>query len=519
MGFLLRGGADGLSMATVPSSSPEAASIAQGAPFDSLRDYVAHLERDGRLLRISEMDQDRFEMTAFAYRLEDRLKERAPSFLIERTIIKGRVFDSPVLANILNNFRSVAEVLGVAETSDNENLMNKAVVERLLQFLDADFRWTRIEPLTVDRKSAPCKEVVLSGEDVDLGRFPWIHNNPADGGQFISAGSVIMRDPELGRNMGTYRLQVKGPRKLGVCLTSQSHANQFMQRAKQRGEKTVPCSIAVGIDPISWMMSSTRIGDIGDDEFSLAGGFRGRPVALVRSERSNLEVPAHAEFVIEGEISIEKEDEGPYGEMLGYIGEVEPNHFIEVTAITHRRNPIVYNLWPGIGGAYLTWPWQVGQFAKLKKICPGVVRFHTPPDVPLICFICIDKKVPGEGIEVGMAALGYRAVGFSKKIVIVLDKDIDPTDTARVLHAVGTRWQPALASIIVRKALSIPIDPSTGRGFMSSKIIIDATRQLPAEGGPKEWPADNRAILEAQAPRAFELIDGKLEEILRGFGQ
>jgi 4-hydroxy-3-polyprenylbenzoate decarboxylase len=487
------------------------------APFDSLRDYVEHLERHGRLLRIPEMDQDQYEMTAFAYRLEDRMKARAPSFLVERTTMKGLRYETPVLANILNNFRGVAEVLGVAETSDNENLMNKAVVDRLLQFLDAEFRWARIDPLLVERSAAPCKEIVLSGAEADLGRFPWVHNNPADGGQFISAGAVIMRDPELGRNVGTHRLQVKGPRKLGVCFTTPSHANQFMLRAKQRGEKTVRCSIAVGIDPISWMMSSTRIGDIGDDEFALAGGFRGKAVALVRSEMSDLEVPATAEIVIEGEISIEKEEEGPYGEMLGYIGEVEPNHFIEVTAITHRRQPIVYNLWPGIGGAYLTWPWQVGQFAKLKKICPGVVRFHTPPDVPLICFICIDKNLPGEGIETGMAALGYRAVGFSKKVVIVLDKDVDPTDTARVLHAVGTRWQPAVASIILRKALSIPIDPSTGRGFMSSKIIIDATRQFAAEGGPKEWPADNRAIMQEKAPRAFELIDGKLEEILAGW--
>jgi UbiD family decarboxylase len=103
--------------------------------------------------------------------------------------MKGRRYETPVLANILNNFRSVAEVLGLTETSDNENLMNKAVVARLLQLLDAEFRWARVEPVQVDRKAAPCKEIVLTGDGADLGQFPWVHNNPADGGQFISAGT------------------------------------------------------------------------------------------------------------------------------------------------------------------------------------------------------------------------------------------------------------------------------------------------------------------------------------------
>lgn len=243
-------------------------------PFESLRDYVACLERTGRLLRIPEMDQDQFEMTAFAYRLEERLKTRAPAFLVERTRIRiqNRWYDTPVLGNVLNSFRAVAEVLGVETLSDDEGAMNQAVVDRLLQCLDQQFRWATLAPVVVDRAQAPCKEVVLTGDEVDLGHFPWIHNNPADAGQYISAGSVIMSDPELGRNVGTYRLQVKGPRRLGVCFTSQSHANQFMWRAKQRGATAVPCSIAIGIDPVSWMMSSTRLGDIGEDEFALAGG-------------------------------------------------------------------------------------------------------------------------------------------------------------------------------------------------------------------------------------------------------
>jgi 4-hydroxy-3-polyprenylbenzoate decarboxylase len=156
----------------------------------------------------------------------------------------------------------------------------------------------------------------------------------------------------------------------------------------------------------------------------------------------------------------------------------------------------------------------VGPFLQLKKIVPGLVRLHTPPEIPPVCIACIDKKVPGEGMETGMAVLGYRETGFHKKIVIVVDKDVDPTDLVRVMHAVATRWQPDPASLIVKQSFHFLVDPSTQRNFLSSKIIIDATRQFPAEGGPKSWPADNRTIMEEQAPRAFELIDGKLENIL-----
>ncbi len=135
-----------------------------------------------------------------------------------------------------------------------------------------------------------------------------------------------------------------------------------------------------------------------------------------------------------------------------------------------------------------------------------------PPEIPPICIACIDKRLPGEGMEAGLCILGYRMTGFAKKIVIVLDKDIDPTDLTRVMHAVATRWQPDPASIVVKQTLSLPIDPSTHRNFLNSKIIIDATRQLPAEGGPEKFALDNRTVMEEQAGDAFELVDQKWQE-------
>jgi 3-polyprenyl-4-hydroxybenzoate decarboxylase len=114
-----------------------------------------------------------------------------------------------------------------------------------------------------------------------------------------------------------------------------------------------------------------------------------------------------------------------------------------------------------------------------------------------------------------MMVLGYRMIGFSKKVVIVVDKDIEPTDTSRVMHAVGTRWQPNPASLIVKQSIHIPVDPSCREMFLSSKIVIDATRQLPSEGGPEVFPLDNLTVVEERASEAFDLVERKWEEYFK----
>ncbi|MBM4309827.1 MAG: UbiD family decarboxylase [Deltaproteobacteria bacterium] len=484
-------------------------------PFDSLRDYAAALKEQGRFIEIEEMDQDRYEMTAFSYRLEDRLQDTAPAFLVRRTKINGRTYDMPVVGNLFNGFGSVAQCFGAPldEMTESRSEMHALASRKILNCLGDDFRWKTIEPVVIDKAQAACKQVIYTGEDVDIFRFPWIKNNPADGGRFVSSGCAVMQDPELGRNVGTYRLHVKGPRKVGICLTQPSHGFQFVMRAAERGLERIPVSVAVGVDPLTFMMSGTRLADLGEDEFAIAGGFRGKPVELVKSETSDILVPAHAEIIIEGEIPImEAEEDGPYGELFGYIGHKHQAFYIDIKAITCRTSPWVYNIWPGIGGAYLTLPWDVSHFARLKKIMRNLVKLYTPVETPSIVIISIDKKLPGEGIEAGMMVLGYRMVGFSKKIVIVVDRDIDPTDTARVMHAVGTRWQPHPASLLVKQSIHIPVEPSCREMFLSSKIVIDATRQLSSEGGPNMFPLDNRTVVEERAPEAFEIVDSKWAE-------
>ena len=486
-------------------------------PYDSIRDFAAALEEDGKLLTIPEMDQDCYEMTAFSYMLDSRLKTNAPAFIVERTKMDERWHETPVIANIISSYGVVAKCFGADPKliNDNHCEMHDLASKQILKGLDDDFNWKTIDPVIVDKKDAPCKEVIMEGEDIDLLKFPWIKNNPADGGRFISAGSAVMDDPELGRNVGTYRMHIKSPRKAGLCFTAVSHAYKYMMRAAERGEETVPVSVAIGLDPLSWMMSSTRLAGENEDEFALAGGFRGKPVELVKSETNDLFVPAYAEFILEGEIPMEMEEEGPYGEFFGYVGKKHHTFYMNINKITHRKNPWVYNLWPGIGGAFLTLPWDVSHFARLKKIMPNLIKLYTPIETPAIVIASIDKKLPGEGIEAGLLILGNRMTGFSKRVVIIVDNDIDPVDTSRVMHAVGTRWQPYPASQIVRQSSHVPVDPSCREMFLSSKIVIDATRQFESEGGPEIFPEDNRSVMEDMAAYAFKLVEDKWEDYFK----
>jgi len=484
-------------------------------PYESLREYLVDLEKRGRLIRIKEMDQDRYEATAFVFRIMDRMKQKAPGFMIERIKQNGRWYDSKVVGNIFNGYDTIAMCLGVEGVTDDHAEMYYKSVAKIESFADKQMSWKKIEPRIVDKAKAPCKEVITKGDEVDLFKFPWIKNGPDDAGQYISAGCCILEDPDLGRNLGTYRMQVKDKDKTGINFTTNSHAYTFMLKASDRGKESVPAAVAIGLDPASWMMSSTRLAELGDDEFALAGGFRGRPVDLVKCETCDIMVPAQAEIILEGEVPMDVEPEGPYGEMLGFLGLPTNTFYLKVKAITHRKDPIVYNIWCGMERSSYTLPWDVANFMRLKKAIPGLVKLYTPTECALIQIISIDKKLPGEGMEAGQAVLGQRLIGFTKKIVIVVDKDVDPFDISQVLNALGTRWQPVPGSLLIPQTLAMPLDPSQKDKFLSSKIIIDATRQFPSEGGPESWVPTSRCLLEEKASEAFKLVDSKWNEYFK----
>jgi 4-hydroxy-3-polyprenylbenzoate decarboxylase len=484
--------------------------------FDSVRDYVQALEARGRLLRVEAMDQDQYEITAFAYRLIDRFGiEHAPAFMVDRVKIGGAWRDGPLLANPYGRWPDEAILFGVPNVTDDYQEMYRAVMDALGRRLDSGGTWRRIPPVEMDPAKAPCKEVILKGDAVDIEQFAWLRNNPADAGRYVNITSVFTVDPEFGKNVGTYRCQVQDAKRISVNPEVGQDGWRILNSMKKRGDKVAKVAVAMGADPFTFCASSTKMARFGEDELEFAGGLRGGPLPVVKCETSDILVPAHAEMIIEGEVPLDEfMDEGPYGEMYGYLGPKKPNNFfMNIQCITHRRQPWILNSFTGLTCDMPRGPQTASNYYFYKKLIPDLTGLISPRGANGVIVISIDKRLPGAGMMAGQYVAANAGLN---KVVIVVDKDINILNPNEVFHALGARWQPTASVVIPRTQMMMP-DPSRPTPMLSSKIIIDATRQWPQEGGPKNWAPVNRELLVEGAPDCFARVDARWEELVGGF--
>ncbi|MBT6265591.1 MAG: UbiD family decarboxylase [Halieaceae bacterium] len=483
-------------------------------PFTSLRDFMTALKSRGQVMEVSGLDQDAYEATAFMYRLIDKLGwAEAPAVVFSNIKANGRWHEGPVIGNQYGRWEADGLCFGIEPNIDEQYKTYHQVLKKLESLAGAEQQWEEIQPIEVQTENAPCKEVCILGKDIRLSDFPFLQTNPADAGPYITTGSVILEDPERGRNVGTYRCQIKGDRKIAINPEKGQHGWTFLMDMKKRGESSAKVAIVLGTDPITFSMSSSKTTRLGQDELAVAGGFLGAPIDVVKCETNDLRVPANVEMVIEGEIPFDFEPEGPFGEMYGYIGaRKEENFYMNVSAVTHRSNPVFVNQFTGVTRSFLTSPMEVTTNLALKQQFPNLLGVHFPLKTPGFCFVRISKTRPLEGLAIGREIT--KSVKIAK-IAIVVDSDINIHNTDEVMHAVGARWQPHPASEIVEKAGAMGGDPSAVIRGEGSRIVIDATRQLPEEGGPKHYPAMNRASLADAAPDIFSSIDKKYGHLIR----
>ena len=483
-------------------------------PYASLREYLEALEKFGRVLHINEVDQDQYEATGFMYRLMEKYSAvEAPVVSFDRIKTQGQWMQGPVLGNLYGHWEFEALAMGIEPTGNLPQENYKLALDKVESLATEKGTWKTIKPVTITNSEAPSKEIKYLGKDVDLLQFPFIKTNPADGGCYINTGNVILTDEKYGRNVGTYRCQVKDSSKISINPEKNQHGWNFLMEMRKRGEKSAPAAIVLGSDPVVFALSSSKVSAMGEDELEIAGGFLGKPLEVVKCETNSILVPANVEMIIEGEIPLNRmEPEGPFGEMYGYMGaQKSENFFMDVTAITHRENPLFINQFSGITRGFLTSPIETAANLKFKQQFENFLGLHYPLETPGFCFVNINKNKAREAVEIGRAISKSLKIA---KITVVFDADVDIHNTKEVMHALGSRWQPHDSTEILKKAPGMGGDPSAIEHGFGSRIIIDATRQTAAEGGPKEYAKMNRQYLEEGVPRIFERIDKKYGHLL-----
>lgn len=437
--------------------------------FDDLRSFLKHLEENGELHRVPvEVDWD-LEIGTILRRVFDR---RGPALLYER------VRDSryPLVAGVMDTYERYAAGVGAEPT-----------IRGILRHIRERVR----EPLTPQlAKDAPCQEEVFFGGDIDITKFPSPRWGRLDGGRYLGTlGLVINKDPETEQqNVGIYRLEVKGRNILGYNATQQTG---ITLRKYEKMGKPMPIAVAIGVDPGTLAASCFTV-PYGVDEFSLAGPLLGHPLSVVKCETVDLLVPSNAEIVLEGTVSPNLEDwreEGPFGEFTGYYGIRTRNPVIQLTALTHRREPILQGTLEGAPPSESTTLRAIGHtlgtWLKLDRSgLPGIREVYCT-DMGCCNFrtiVSIERQYyHGHARQV----IEYIwATGFNHKWTIVVDEDIDIYNRAQVEWALSTRVQPHRDIIITDQSCigcnldpSIPPEERPYPGTRSSRIGINATTE------------------------------------------
>src|SRR5213592_5086517 len=334
--------------------------------------------------------------------------------------------------------------------------------------------------------TSPTREIVLTGEQVDLYKLPIPMSSIYDGGPMITAGVVIARDPELGVNSGIYRFIVKEKSLTGIDIVTPNNMRLFAQRAYENG-RPLPISISIGTHPIEITGSGYRA-PLGVDEMAIAGGLRGAPVELAPCETIDLPYIADAEIVLEAEILPTgwTWPEGRFGEFTRLMGGLHWNPLVRIKAIAMRKDAVYYNLHMPWENTWLAAPTRYTSIRQALKVANvqvtdinvtlgGCAFWHAVISI---------KKQPGEGKNALLAALSV----MDLKHVVVVDDDIDVFDPTEVEWAIATRVQGDKDVMIVGNARAKPLDPSLPQGYgvvpTGAKVGIDAT--IP-EGIPREY--------------------------------
>ena len=488
--------------------------------FDSLRDFLRQLEAAGELRRVAQPVASELEITELADR-EMKKPGGGQALLVERPTVNGQISPFPLAINMLGSYRRMAMSLRAESMEEAAAALGSLVkakpptsLKDAVHLLGTALDLRHAKPKSV--KDGPCKEVIHKIEAPPTHAEPWppapdwrtpstLNPRPStllnlpiqqcwplDGGRFITLPCVVTKDPDSGeRNVGMYRMQVYDERTTGLHWQLHKVAARHGRRYYETGAR-MPVAVFLGGDPVYTFCATAPLPD-GLDEFLLAGYLRKKSAELVRCETCDLEVPADADFVLEGYVDTREplREEGPFGDHTGFYS--LPDHYpaFHLTAITHRKNavypativglPPMEDYYIGTASVKLFLPILKMTFPELVDLAlPAEGVFHN------LVFVSIRKTYPMQAFKVMHGLWGMGQMMFTKYIVVV-DDDVDVHNTREVLFRLCANTDPQRDAIFTKGPADV-LDHATPELGVGTKLGMDATRKLPGEGHKRAWP-------------------------------
>jgi UbiD family decarboxylase len=428
----------------------------------SLRGFLAQVERElpGEILRIREPVSTRLDITSLVYELERMGKN--PLVVFDQ--VEGH--DMPVVTNVAGSRKLLALALGVTQEA-----------------LPTAFRERCTRYLPVERVNRPeWHDITIEGDDIDLDLLPIPLHFDIDAAPYITAGQLAARDPETGVDTtGFHRFMLKGKNRLGVSLHSRRRMWEFHRRAEAKGEN-LPAAITLGIHPLHYMGSMVYAYPPNVRKFEIIGGLFGEPYRVARCGTADIEVPAAAEIIIEGEVlAHEREPEGPFSEFTGYASFRSTQNVFVAKRVRMRKDAIFHSVVSGMSQDHIlvSCITREGEILNaLRRNLPNVKAVHVPHNTcgAFMAFISMKKTSAGEPQQAIMAALGTE---FYTKYVIVVDDDVDVFNLADVMWAVATRVRAEKDIVFIPGSKGAILDPTSDPDdFTLTKMGIDATKPL-----------------------------------------
>jgi len=468
--------------------------------YSSLRDFIAHLEKVGKLVRITEPVSADLEMTEIGCRT---LAKGGPALLFENVIkCDGSKSIMPVLTNLFGTVERVAMGMN-AQPSELRNIGHTLAELRQPEppagFKDALDKLPMLKkamtmrPKTV--KSAPVHDVVLTGDEIDLNALPIQKCWPNDVSPLITWPLVVSKGPgkikEDDYNLGIYRMQVLNKNQTLMRWLKHRGGAQHHRRWKAEKSEPLPVAVVLGADPATILGAVTPVPDT-LSEYQFAGLLRGKKTELVDCKTVPLKVPATAEIVIEGHVSLDDyADEGPFGDHTGYYNSIEKFPVFTATAVTMRKDPIYLSTYtgkppdePAILGEALNEIF----IPLLQQQFPEIVDFWLPPEgcSYRVAVVSMKKAYAGHAKRVMMGVWSYLRQFLYTKFVIVVDDDIDARDWKEVIWAMSTRMDPVRDTTLMENTPIDYLDFASPVSGLGGKIGLDATNKMDGETN-REW--------------------------------